>query len=117
MPCAKGLPTVTCYRISPQVFIEFFDEDAVLLVADQDLMVTVNHAAAQLFEQAALQSAGRFFNRSDWVNFLRQNFQLNQVNAERQVRSILGFALRHGLVEKKTAKQLFFEEALCQTVE
>jgi hypothetical protein len=99
----KGRPTVNRYHISPHVFIEFFDEDAVLLVADRDLMVTVNHAAAMLYEQASLQSAGRSFNRSDWVNFLLRNFQLNQANAERQVRSILGFALRHGLVEKRTA--------------
>lgn len=73
-----------------------------MLVADQDLMVTVNHAAANLFEQASLQSAGRSFQRSEWVNFLLQNFQLDRMNAERQARSILGFALRHGLVEKRT---------------
>lgn len=108
---------MNCYRISPHVFIEFFDDDAVLLVADRDLMVTVNHVAAKLFEQASSQSAGRFFNRTDWVNFLLQNFQLNQANAERQVRSLLGFALRHGLVEKPLQDDFSFEASLCQTAD
>ena len=40
------------YQISPHIYLEYFEEDAVLLVADQDFMVTVNHAGAQLFEQA-----------------------------------------------------------------
>jgi hypothetical protein len=113
----KGLLTVKCYRISPHVFIEFFADDAVMLVADQDLMVTVNHAAAKLFEQASLQSAGRSFRRTDWVNFLLQNFQLDQSDAEWQTRSILGFALRHGLVEQRTQDNLLLEESLCQTAD
>ena len=88
-----------------------------MLVADQDLMVTVNHAAAQLFEQASLESSGQSFNRTDCLNFLLHTFQLNQVNAERQVRSILGFALRHGLVEKQLQDNFFFEDLFCQTAD
>ncbi len=71
-----------------------------MLIANRDVMVTVNHAAAALFEQASLLPEGRFFNRSDCLNFLLQNFDLNRADAERQTRSILGFALRHGLVVK-----------------
>ena len=40
------------YQLSPHVYLESFDEDAVLLIADQDYMITVNHAGAQLFKQA-----------------------------------------------------------------
>ncbi len=43
---------MNCYQLSPHVFIELFDEDAVMLVADRDVMVTVNQAAAQIFQQA-----------------------------------------------------------------
>ena len=91
---------MNCYQLSPHVVIEFFDADAVMLVADRDVMVTVNHAAAALFEQASSQSEGRRFNRTDCLNFLLQNFELNRADAERQVKSILGFALRQGLVAK-----------------
>lgn len=96
----KGLLPVDYYQLSPHVFIEFFDEDAVMLVADRDVMVTVNHAAATLFEQASVQSEERPFTRTDCLNFLLHNFELNRTDAERQIRSILGFALRHGLVVK-----------------
>ena len=106
-----------CYRIPSHVFIEFFDEDAVMLVADQDLMVTVNHAAAKLFEQASLHFAGGSFNRIDCVSFLLQNFQIDQTHAEQQARSLLGFALRHGLVEKKRQDTFPSMEALCQTAD
>ena len=92
------------YQLSPHVFIEFFDEDAVILVADRNVMVTVNHAAATLFEQALLQPEGRCFNRNDCLNFLLQNFELNRTDAKRQVKSILGFALRQGLVAKLPAE-------------
>ncbi len=39
---------MNCYQLSPHVFIERFDEDAVMLVADRDVMVTVDHVAARL---------------------------------------------------------------------
>ncbi len=47
------------YQISPHIYLEYFEEDAVLLVADQDFMVTVNHAGAQLRGGFVVRTGGR----------------------------------------------------------
>ena len=89
------------YQISPHIYIESFDEDAVMLVADRDVMVTVNHVAEELFEKARTTVDGRFFSRSDCVKFLLDHYDLTILDAEKQMRSILGFGLRQSLVVKK----------------
>jgi hypothetical protein len=89
-----------CYQISPHIFLESFGEDAVLLVADRDVMVTVNHAAAQLFTLAQATAGRRVFSRSDCVYFLLDNYALSRLDAEKKMRSILGFGLKRHLVLK-----------------
>ena len=91
-----------CYRLSPHIYLETFDDDAVLLVADRDVMVTVNHAAAQLFSQARTTVGESEFSRSDCVHFLLDNYELSNLDAEKKMRSILGFGLKQHLVFKKT---------------
>ena len=88
------------YQLSPHVFIEFFDEDAVMLVADRDVMVTVNQMAAQIFQHAREMVGNETFNRSACVDFLLENYQLSGQEAAGQMRSMLGFGLRQGLVLK-----------------
>ena len=88
------------YQLSPHVYIESFDEDAVLLVADRDVMITVNHAAAELFKQAKAMAGNSLFNRSDCVSFLLDNYELSNLDAEKKMRSILGFGLKRRLVLK-----------------
>lgn len=88
------------YQISPHIYVESFDEDAVLLVADRDVMVTVNRAAAELFEKAKATMENSFFSRSDCVNFLLDQYDLTILDAEKQMRSILGFGLKQYLVIK-----------------
>lgn len=97
----KGSCQMHLYQISPHVYMESFDEDAVLLVADKDVMVTVNRAAAELFEKAKASIENSFFSRSDCVKFLLDQYDLTNLEAEMQMRSILGFGLRQSLVIKK----------------
>lgn len=91
------------YQLSPHVFVETFADDAVLLIADRDVMVRVNHAAAQLYEQARGALGDESFSRADCVALLLETFDLSRPDAERQVRSLLGFALRQALARKLSA--------------
>lgn len=93
---------MSTYQLSPHVCLEFFDKDAVLLVADRDVLVTVNQMAAQIFEHAREIIGSGAFDRSACVDFLLENYQLSGQEAEGQMRSLLGFGLRHGLVLKIT---------------
>lgn len=86
------------YRLSPNIYLEFFDDEAIFLVADRDVMVTANRAAAQLFSKARDVIADRAFSRSDCIDFLLEHYDMGEREATRQVRSILGFALRQRLV-------------------
>lgn len=88
------------YQLSPHVFLELFTDDAVLLVADRNIMVTINHAAARIYELASATANDKTFTRSDLLNFLLDNFDVSQTQAELQLRSLLCFGLRHGVVYK-----------------
>lgn len=90
-----------CYQIFPHIYLEHFDEDAVLLVADRDVIVTVNHAAAQLFKQAQASVGNGLFSRSDCVNFLLENYDLSNLDAEKMMRSIIGFGLMQHVIFKE----------------
>lgn len=90
-----------CYQLSPHVCMELFDEDAVLLVADRDVMVTVNHAAAQLFKMGRETVGDGLFSRSDCVTFLLNHFELTKLDAEKKMRSMLSFGLKQCLVLKR----------------
>jgi hypothetical protein len=97
------------YQFSPHLYLEFFEADAVLLIADRDVMVTLNHAAARLFEEALELFQDRTFSRSDCVDFLLHNYDMTASEAEREVRSLLGFGLIMALVVKKKAVSLAHE--------
>jgi hypothetical protein len=92
-----------CYQLSPNVYLEIFKQDAVLLIADRDVMVTVNLAAAKLYECARESFGYGDFNRFDCVHFLLESYDMSDQEAEDQMRSILGFGLKQRLVLKKAA--------------
>jgi hypothetical protein len=71
------------YRIALRVYVEMFDEDAVLLVADQDVMVTVDHSAVDLFNLALEAFGSRNFSRSESVDLLLQNFEMTVSEAQK----------------------------------
>jgi hypothetical protein len=89
------------YQISPHIYLESFEEDAVLLVADHDYMITVNHAGAQLFKQAQEVVGNGLFSRSDCVNFLLDHYELTAHEAVKKMRSIIGFGLMQYVIVKQ----------------
>lgn len=91
------------YVLSPHVFLEMFKDDAVLLIGDRDVMVRVNHTAAQLYEQARRALGQDRFSRADCVDLLLATFAMSRPDAERQVRSMLAFALKQAMVHKLSA--------------
>lgn len=91
------------YQLSPHVFLEVFTDDAVMLVADRHIMVKINHAAAQLYGLASDVTKDKLFTRDDILNFLLDNYDISRNEAESQLRSLLGFGLRHGVVYKRVS--------------
>ena len=71
-----------------------------MLIADRDLMITVNSAAAQIYERACDAVDYGTFSRPDFVEHLLRHYDLSRHDAEMQMRSLLGFALRHRMVLK-----------------
>lgn len=96
----KGIRTIRNYRLSPNVYIETFAEDAVLLIADYDYMITLNHAGAQLFEKAREAIGDASFSRADCVSFLLDHYELTSFEAEQKMRSIIGFGLTQHMIKK-----------------
>lgn len=88
------------YRFAANIFLERFNDDAVFLVAEQNMMVTVNHAAAGLYEKAFKELGREPFTRHDCHAFLLKHFDLEAEAAVREMRLSLAFALRQALVER-----------------
>lgn len=94
----KRFMLVHRYRISPHVYLETFDDLAVLLVADRDVVITVNLAAARLFAEANAAVEESPFSRSDCTDFLLAHFDMDRAEAVAQARVLLAYGLRHGLL-------------------
>ncbi len=88
------------YAFSPEVYVEQFDDDAILLLANRDLMLTVNLAASQLYQAARAVLGDQTFSRCDCTAFLIENYDLPSAEARRQTRVLLACGLRHRILVK-----------------
>lgn len=86
------------YRLSPALYLEWFDDDALLLVGERDLLLTLNRPGGELFEVAAEALAGRPFTLADGISRLGEHYDLTAPACRAQARMLLAFALRHRLV-------------------
>ena len=86
------------YRFSSPLYLEWFDDEALLLVADRDLLLTVNRAAGELFEALAEAFAGRPLTLADGIAWLGENYDLATAACRVEARALLAFALKHRLV-------------------
>ena len=86
------------YRLSQDVHVEMFDDEAILFVAERNVMLTVNPAAAELFAAAHSVLADRPFTRSECTDFLLDSYEISPEQAERQTLSLLSFGLRNRIV-------------------
>jgi len=94
------------YRFSPHIYLEPFTEAALLLVADRGLMMKIDQTAADLFEQLLAAIGETPFSRSDVVDFLLARYDMSRPEAERRMRSLLGFGLKHRLCERVPANHV-----------
>lgn len=92
------------YKMSSHVFLEVFEEDAVLFVADRNEMLSINHAAAELFGMAQNAAGEKTFTRAEFFDFLLDNYQMSKLEAEQRMRAVLGFCLQRGIVQKNTTQ-------------
>ncbi|MDT8440769.1 MAG: hypothetical protein RQ723_03805 [Desulfuromonadales bacterium] len=88
------------YRLNPRVYVEMFDDAAILFIADREMLVTVNRAAAELYQLFRSSCTGRPFSRQDCRQFLATNYELSVERAMSETARLLGFALRHRIVQR-----------------
>jgi len=88
------------YQLLPDVHIERFDDQAVLFIAKADRLITVNAASADLYTKILTKFGRKPFDIDEVVAFVCFSFQISVVDALAQVRRLLSFGLRQGLVCK-----------------
>jgi hypothetical protein len=96
------------FRLSSRVYLERFDADALLLVADRQLLLTVDAASAELFTEAARTFGDRPFTAQQGGDWLADGFDLSAQECRDKIRELLAFGLKYGLVcraGEKLAKQ------------
>ena len=100
-----GTPTepARSYRIAPQLYLEHFGDEALLLVAEYDRLLTINTAAVELFDQAMSDFAARPVTVSGLASWLARNYDLPVKDCHRKSRELLAFALRNHLLLRSIA--------------
>ena len=97
------------YRLATELYLEWFDDEALLLVAECDLLLTLNRAGGVLFEALSATFFGRFFTLQDGSDWLGENYELTAAACRKQARSLLAFALKYHLAEVARAGELMNE--------
>jgi hypothetical protein len=93
------------YQLSPDVYVELFGEEAVLFIAEEDRLITVNAASADLYKKIRVTFGLQPFAADEIVSFLCSTFHIGINDAVSQVRRLLTFGLRQGLVSKSSEKR------------
>lgn len=88
------------YRLCSQVYVESFDDEAIFFAADNQLMVTVNQEAAELYELFRCDRGQQPFTRDECSAFLIDNYELSAEQADAEVSSLLCFGLRKRIILK-----------------
>jgi hypothetical protein len=88
---------VSLYRLSPELAVERFGEEALILLETQDRFLTVNRAAADLAELIESVFAGQLFAAHDLVALLVQNYELEAEEAAQEAQALIEAWLEQGL--------------------
>ncbi len=91
------------FRLGERVYLERFDSEALLLVADQDRLLTVNAAAADLFAAVRAFFGSTSFTVEEAAAWLTSRYALTPRQCRDKLRELLAFGLRHGLVCRAAA--------------
>ena len=65
------------YCLSPDLVVEYFQDQSLLLLAMQDTILTVNRAAAELLELFQVTIEERYFSAEDLSALLTQHYDIN----------------------------------------
>ena len=93
------------YAFATGVYLERFDDEALLLVADRDRLLTVNAAAADLFALAIQAFGSRPFSPGEAGDWLAGQYALAARDCRAKARELLAFGLRHGLIRRAAAER------------
>jgi hypothetical protein len=86
------------YRFAPALYLEWFDDEALLLVAGRERLLTLNRAAGTLFERLGADFADRTLTLQDGIGWLDAHYQLDVETCRDQARRLLAVALRQQLL-------------------
>lgn len=86
------------YCVQPDIHIERFDEKAILFVAEQDRLITVNAASADLLQWVRDRFGAEPFNVVELASGLSASFAIDSHKASVEGRRLIGFGRRQGLV-------------------
>jgi len=89
---------VALYRLSPELALERFGEEALILLETQDRFLTVNRAAADLVELIESAFAAQGFAVSDLGGLLAQNYELHTEEAAHEAQALVEAWLEQGLL-------------------
>ena len=93
------------FRMAPRVYLERFEAEALLLVADRDRLLTVNAAAADLFSEAVLVFGNRQFSLEEGAGWLDDHYDLSAQQCRVKARELLAFGLKQGLLRLTAAER------------
>jgi hypothetical protein len=85
-------------RLPRAVLIEHFDQQALLLLEDSDVLVTSSRATAELVQLLQEAFAGEGFTLKDLASLLQEQYQLKGAAALEEARSLLDSWLKTGLL-------------------
>jgi hypothetical protein len=88
------------YALATGLYLERFDGEALLLVADRHRLLTVNAAAADLFALAAQSFGSRPFSLQQGCDWLAGEYALDVQACRAKARELLAFGLKHGLLHR-----------------
>jgi len=89
---------ISTFRLSPRIYLERFDDGALLLVADRDRLLSVNVAAAELFDDVSRTFASKSFTLEQGRDWLASRYELCPEECLAKARGLLAFGLRQGLI-------------------
>lgn len=91
---------ISAFRLSPRIYLERFDDGALLLVADRNRLLCVNDAAADLFDEISRTFASKSFTVEQGYDWLASQYELHPGECLARTRGLLAFGLRQGLIRQ-----------------
>ena len=88
------------YVFADGLCLERFDGEALLLVAEQHRLLTINAAAADLFDLAVKCFGSRPFSLQQGCDWLAGEYALDAQACRVKARELLTFGLRYGLLRQ-----------------